>query len=248
SLLFICSIPCGSPEQHCSVNSASQHTCILTASNVTQKLLAGSVLSSVLGCGEPSEDMEHGFSRPMKTQAKETVVQQQKKNKPKKTLQSYRHVRLVYSSLTVFREQQRSVLLLLACFLVPSTNELFDCLISKQRNFMSFLRQRSCAKFYVLTQPYFHDSEFCHIEGFPHQAGKVLSLTGMKFKELFPACWLSCHQLRQYISCYGSRLSCRTIWTCALPIASHFSFRLHLLFGHSDLPNSLVSALSCREL
>ncbi|NXD65926.1 AKAP1 protein, partial [Eolophus roseicapillus] len=57
-------------------------------------------------------------------------------------------------------------------------------LIGRQGKFMSFLRQQSGAKIYVSTQPYFHDSQVCHIEGFPHQVEKVLSLIGKKFKEL----------------------------------------------------------------
>ncbi|KFQ56873.1 hypothetical protein N333_06428, partial [Nestor notabilis] len=62
--------------------------------------------------------------------------------------------------------------------------ELVGRLIGKQGKFMSFLRQQSGAKIYVSTQPYFRDSQVCHIEGFPHQVEKVLSLIGTKFKEL----------------------------------------------------------------
>ncbi|NXH75922.1 AKAP1 protein, partial [Hydrobates tethys] len=62
--------------------------------------------------------------------------------------------------------------------------ELVGRLIGKQGKFMSFLRQSSGAKIYVSTLPYFRDSQVCHIEGFPHQVEKVLSLIGQKFKEL----------------------------------------------------------------
>ncbi|KAM4674529.1 A-kinase anchor protein 1, mitochondrial-like [Amazona ochrocephala] len=62
--------------------------------------------------------------------------------------------------------------------------ELVGRLIGRQGKFMSFLRQRSGAKIYVSTRPYFHDSQVCHIEGFPLQVVKVLSLIGRKFKEL----------------------------------------------------------------
>ncbi|XP_033924558.1 A-kinase anchor protein 1, mitochondrial isoform X2 [Melopsittacus undulatus] len=62
--------------------------------------------------------------------------------------------------------------------------ELVGRLIGRQGKFMSFLRQKSGAKIYVSTKPYFRDSQVCHIEGFPHQVEKVLSLIGMNFKEL----------------------------------------------------------------
>lgn len=62
--------------------------------------------------------------------------------------------------------------------------ELVGRLIGRQGKFMSFLRQKSGAKIYVSTKPYFRDSQVCHIEGFPHQVEKVLSLIGTKFKEL----------------------------------------------------------------
>ncbi|KAM9525804.1 A-kinase anchor protein 1, mitochondrial isoform 2-T2 [Guaruba guarouba] len=42
--------------------------------------------------------------------------------------------------------------------------ELVGRLIGKQGKFMSFLRQQSGAKIYVSTQPYFRDSQVCHIE------------------------------------------------------------------------------------
>ncbi|XP_062471657.1 A-kinase anchor protein 1, mitochondrial isoform X1 [Pezoporus occidentalis] len=70
--------------------------------------------------------------------------------------------------------------------------ELVGRLIGRQGKFMSFLRQKSGAKIYVSTKPYFHDSQVCHIEGFPHQVEKVLSLIGMKFKEL---CLANVHDL-----------------------------------------------------
>ncbi|NWS39380.1 AKAP1 protein, partial [Probosciger aterrimus] len=62
--------------------------------------------------------------------------------------------------------------------------ELVGRLIGKQGKFMSFLRQQSGAKVYVLMQPYLHDTQVCRIEGLPHQVEKVLSLIGTKFKEL----------------------------------------------------------------
>ncbi|XP_064499854.1 A-kinase anchor protein 1, mitochondrial-like, partial [Pseudopipra pipra] len=62
--------------------------------------------------------------------------------------------------------------------------ELVGHLIGRQGKFMSFLRRRSGAKIYVSTRPYFHDSQVCHIEGFPHQVEKVLRLIGNKFKDL----------------------------------------------------------------
>ncbi|KFO83744.1 hypothetical protein N320_05434, partial [Buceros rhinoceros silvestris] len=54
--------------------------------------------------------------------------------------------------------------------------ELVGHLIGKQGRFMSSLRRVSGAKIYISKQPYFRDSQLCHIE--------VLSLIGKKFKEL----------------------------------------------------------------
>ncbi|KAM6048327.1 A-kinase anchor protein 1, mitochondrial isoform 1-T2 [Theristicus caerulescens] len=62
--------------------------------------------------------------------------------------------------------------------------ELVGRLIGKQGRYMSFLRQKSGAKIYVSTLPYFRDSQVCHIEGSPQQVEIVLSLIGKKFKEL----------------------------------------------------------------
>nr|XP_009931304.1 PREDICTED: LOW QUALITY PROTEIN: A-kinase anchor protein 1, mitochondrial [Opisthocomus hoazin] len=62
--------------------------------------------------------------------------------------------------------------------------ELVGRLIGKQGRYMNFLRQASGAKIYVSTLPYFCDSQICHIEGYPDQVEKALSLIGKKFKEL----------------------------------------------------------------
>ncbi|NXL04331.1 AKAP1 protein, partial [Mesembrinibis cayennensis] len=70
--------------------------------------------------------------------------------------------------------------------------ELVGRLIGKQGKYMNFLRQKSGAKIYVSTLPYFRDSQVCHIEGSPHQVETVLSLIGKKFKEL---CLTNVHAL-----------------------------------------------------
>ncbi|NXT81962.1 AKAP1 protein, partial [Zapornia atra] len=65
-------------------------------------------------------------------------------------------------------------------------------LIGKQGRFVNYLKQASGAKIYVSTQPYFHDSQVCHIEGSSQQVEKVLSLIGKKFKDL---CLTNIHAL-----------------------------------------------------